>query len=637
MRISTIIALLVCALGLAPATALGATPPQSSRLEATIAPREITLDAPFELRLRARGNPTGAPDLAPLERDFEVLGVNQVSRTTIRNGTLDRLREWRIRLLPQRAGSLEIPAISFAGAPASASAPIPIEVATGRPRGAVPHAGRSASPASNPTVFLDVSVDEPSPYVQGQVLLRVQIHSDRPLLSGSLGDPQVPGASVERIGDDRNFEAEIDGRSFQVIEREYAVFPKRSGELRIAPIAFEGRVRVPRGQARGRAPRSGRSPFLGGSVFGDLRAMMGDGFFGPRGRAVQARSEELVLDVRPRPDTADGRWWLPAESLKLSEEWDRPTETLEVGEPVTRSFIIQAFGVSHDQIPEIELPDVTGLKQYREPSANQTVSTEEGLASVKVQKIVLIPTEPGEYLLPAVELDWWDTQADRARVASLPERRIQVVGGAADPIAAAVPAVGVGGDGPDGHAMGGTPTSAGESTAGTSSPGAERSDSPPRVAVVTAALLAIGFVFAAAYARFARRARRSRQGADDSAANPSRTAAPSRRTAERALERSCASGDGAATIAALQHLGESLWPEAPPANPGAFAERLGSPELSAAVAELQRVRFARDPDSAWNGAALFTAYRAVRRNPRAQSRAVRPILPALYPARPKAG
>lgn len=624
------VALLLCtilALAIAAPASLAAQP-ASAPLEAALSRNRVALDETFELVLRATGDTSGAPDLAPLERDYHVGGVNRLSRTTISNGKLSRHQEWRVQLRARSEGRFTIPPIEIPGVAGSASAPLTVEVvAAARRRGP----GTATPPPATqgaPSVFVEAEVDRDTPYVQGQVLLRVRIASDRPVLSGSLTEPQVAGASVERMGDDRNYEETIGGRPHRIIEREYAIFPQQSGELRIPPISFEGRVHAPSAQ-RGRArPRNGRG--FGGSIFDQLEGMMGDGFFAPRGLGVRAQTEELVLDVQPRPEDATGRWWLPAEHLKLSEEWDREPETLQVGEQVTRKFVIQAFGVSRDQIPEIELPEVSGVKQYPEPVSDQTVRTEDGLASIKVQKTVMIATEPGEVVLPAIEFAWWDTSEDRERIASLPERRIRVVAAGAELAGATTPrtASGDAGAAPEPKAaIPATDTSAAAESVVAASQGEKGRG-------LWIALF-LGLVLAgsiATYALLRRRAGRS--------APAPRAAEPAKqrlRNAERALARACSANDAEAAARALCEIDAARSPEASCASPGAFAERFGDATLRAAVASLQAARFSAGNDVSWSGAALGEAYGRIRRAPSERAAVVDEVLPSLYPsARPHA-
>jgi len=265
-----------------------------THLEASLMRSEVPPGEPIELRLRTSTASAQSPDLAPLEADFEIVGVNQVLRTTIVNGRSERLQEWLVQLLPRHNGVIEIPPISLRGDPATASAALSVNVRPGARFPAAPAADDDPAGSTSPTTFVETSVDETSPYVQGQVVLRVKVYSADPILSGQLSEVRLESAAIEQVGDDRSYETTRDGRDYLVIERTFAIFPQQSGELRIPPVVFEGRVRgteARRGGTRSRARGHFPSAF-GGSLLDELEAMMGDDFFGAR-RSAAARCEPV--------------------------------------------------------------------------------------------------------------------------------------------------------------------------------------------------------------------------------------------------------------------------------------------------------------------------------------------------------
>jgi len=313
--------------------------------------------------------------------------------------------------------------------------------------------------------------------------------------------------------------------------------------------------------------------------------------------------------------------------LKLSEEWDSESDTLVVGEQVTRSFIIQALGVAGNQIPEIALPEVVGLKQYREPAVDQEVVTEDGLATLKIQKTVLIPTEPGDYVLPELEFEWWDTTADRARTATLPERRIHAVAapGAPTDILASLPEVSA-------------PTPLGsDSDSGGAEPGVLESRVSARegfLSLRSGALVAIGVLLASAlgFTVVRRRARVGARTPADAGLTMRATTASEQRAAERSLQWACHDGDAAAALRILREIAASHGSGERSTDPVTFAVNPQDSSLSEAVAELQRARFASEGADKWDGAALWEAYRRSRSSQaEPEGGAAASVLPSLYP------
>lgn len=560
------------------------------------------------------------PDWAPLAKDFDVLDARALTRISVVDGVSERSHDWVLTLRPRRTGTLTIPALEAGG---RRSRPVELEVvasggAASEPA-AAPDASAGAAGQGTPRpFFVEMQVDDNRPYVHGSVRLSVRLLAAQSFVEGVLSEPRVEGALLRRVGDDRRSVREIDGHPYQVVEREYAVAPQRSGLLRIEPVVFEGLVRGGTADQPGRRSRGSLLDelFAGGRLpdsladafppdpFGDVFGGSLLSRLGPPTRPVRTASAALELSVRPRPDAASGTWWLPARSVELRESWESGPPRFRVGEPVRRHLTLRADGVAADQLPELSLPEPDGLNQYREPAQEDTRANEEGLQAFRAVDTVLIPTRAGELELPAIEVSWWDTTADRARVARLPARSIHVLPGTGAPEVAASAAS----PAPPAHS-GLRPV-----------PPADSARPPARSWIVpgSAAVLLL-LVLGGAGPVLRRRGRASE-------APP----AASRRRAERLLARACRRGDAAAAEAACRLLvrlegGASLAEGAPG---GCRAE------LAAALGELYRVRYAGEGLRAerWNGRPLWRAWRASRRGrARRGSAAAAPVLPALYP------
>jgi len=589
-----------------------------------------------QLTLRMRGGDgSESPDLRPLERDFRVLDIARSLRTQVHNGHYERSVDWLVSLMPRHSGRIEVPSIEAAGAWSRPQFVEVVEVGASPDGGAVPTADSATPP---PPVFLESEVDASSPYVQAEVALRVRLFADARVRGGSLSDPIAQGALVERVGEDREYREHRNGRDYAVVERHYAIFPQRSGALEVLPAVFEGRVREKRPARRARRNAFGAfrgaslfdDPFAGGSLFDDF---FGGGLFeevlgGGGGRPVRVEGQRLSLDVRPRPDAADAAWWIPARDVQLVERWADEPPTFRVGEPVERLVAIRARGISVSQLPELELPGVDGFKQYSEPVADETLQVEDEVVAIRARNSTLIPTKAGVLSLPALELEWWDTQSESPRTARLPARRVEVL-----PARGALAASGATPPAPQTSAS----TAPQRASAGVA-------DAPPlaepglaakwlalpleaRVAgwlalAVAAALLGWGL------ARRGPFVRTSRPSTADLAGTVS---VPSLAQAERQLRSACGSNDPLAASRALALVGAARWPAAPPLDAADWAQRLGGGELAASVETLQRVRYSPEAEN-WKGIILWHAYQASRRAAASTSRK-HSALPGLYPVR----
>lgn len=572
-RVSAIAALAAFAL-LVPAMAQSARP-----VEAEVRPREIRMGEAATLRIRLRDTARSAePDLTPLERDFEIEDVARVQRQSIMNGVRDESVDWELVLRPRSEGTLTVPALAVGAAHTEA---MEIVVAA---RAAGP--ARAAENTTAAPILVLVDADRPTPYEQERVVLRIRLLADAPIVEGTLGEPQIEGAAIERLGGDRRIEETAGGRRYQGVERSYAVVPSQAGTLRVPPVTFEAELPDTRSSPR----RLG----YGRGLLDDFFADPGFGFGGDvfdrllgRGtRRVAVRSEPLQLEVRPRPPESTGHWWLPAREVRLEESWEGDPSSSQVGETLTRRITLEAEGAGLMTLPDLALPNVDGVKQYAEAPRG----SEDRGGAVRVQEASVIPTRAGPLTLPPIEVHWWDVEADAPRVARLPGRTLEVAGSPSAAAAASPP--------PAEPAREPAPRVA-------STPSQAPAERPSRLLWASGgAFLALGSILGGLWL----------------ACTPPIENLRRRRGARRALRRACRQGDAPAAERALRGL-RAL------EDPAVWSA------LEEPLASLSSARYS-PTASDWDGPAFWTAYRAAagRRTRRAASRGpAAGGLPPLYP------
>ncbi len=326
-------------------------------------------------------------DLSVLENDFVVLDRRSETQMSIINGRQSATARLMLVLEPRRSGDLQIPPLNVGG---SKTLAVNLRV----------DPAPELEPGEPPPVFIEVGVmPEAAPhYVNAQLSLTVRVYHMQNLTEARLTQPEPSPASV-RLLDELNFQAARNGVRYRVLERHYAIFPERSGELTIPPLQLSGRL-VEHRKDRLWQP----------SV---------------RGRRIQTKSEAIQLTILPRPVTAAGVSWQPARQLELSEQLSS-VDGLRVGEPVTRTVIIDAVGLEENMIAEPAWPEISHARIY--PDQPQGISRDDGqwVLGHKEFRYAVVPEKEGELVLPELTVHWWDTVSDRQRTAVLPSRVIQV-------------------------------------------------------------------------------------------------------------------------------------------------------------------------------------------------------------------
>ncbi|MFN2359546.1 MAG: BatD family protein [Marinobacter sp.] len=321
------------------------------------------------------------PDIEKVEDDFEILARNQqYSIRTINNEMIGEIT-WTYQLAPRTTGELTIPALKFRD---SESEPVKIRVISGT----APDQEEDASRDS----FIELSADKDQVYVQEQLVLTIKLFFTGNLIRGELSEPEHPHAIVESLGKQNEYTRYRDGVRYRVVERRYAIYPQKEGELSLQPITFEGQARNNDGQLE----------FL--------------------------RDNATLFDVPVKGVPADfsGDTWLPARNLELDESGLPDSEELTAGQNLTRTLKLQADGLPSETLPPFPEEMTEGIRAYPEKPERTTTPGSEGLASQLTQTTALVPVQPGELVLPEIRIPWWDTENDTERVAVIPARTLTV-------------------------------------------------------------------------------------------------------------------------------------------------------------------------------------------------------------------
>ncbi len=331
------------------------------------------------------------PDLEPLRKDFRILGQSQQSSTRIINGIATSSVSWHIVLAPKRTGTLTIPAIRVGK---EKTRPLTIRVRA---------QGQARTRDDNEPVFIETSVDRDTVYVQAQLIYTLRVFAAVQAQIIDPGDPDIPDALLMRLGD-TSYDKVINGTSYRVFERRYALFPQKSGVLHIPQM----KVRVQR--------PSPRRDFF-------------DPFFGGRGKILKFRSRAHEVRVLEKdPQYPAGTAWLPATDLVLKDEWLQDPAALKVGESVTLNLTLVAEGLLARQLPPLELVEPDGIKVYQGKAEEDDIVADTGVLSTRKESFALIPVRPGEVMFPEVRVPWWDKNSKQVRYCVIPARKVVVTG-----------------------------------------------------------------------------------------------------------------------------------------------------------------------------------------------------------------
>lgn len=359
-----------------------------TNVRAQIDKNPVMVDEAIRLSVIAAGDPSrDAFDSSALLNDF-VVGRTAISnRTSIVNGTRSKTTTWTTTLFPRQEGRFTIPAFTIEG---QQTQPIEVEV--------IP-VSQSDNDKPARDFYVTTGVDTNDVYLNQQIRYTVKLYLATDIERGSLQAPKLAQAQISQLGDDKRTTEIVNGRRYQVIERNFAVVPQRSGEFTIQGPVFTGEVVAPNTNQR-------------------------FGFFN-RTQTINRLGPDITLTVKAQPDDIDFHW-LPSEFVDIHEEWPEQ-QHFTVGEPVTRTMTLTAMGVVEEQLPDFPNHYPPGFKVYPDQSQTATVDKDNTLIAQRVASVAIIPTKAGKYVLPEITVPWFNVLTGETEYATLKARSIEVV------------------------------------------------------------------------------------------------------------------------------------------------------------------------------------------------------------------
>ncbi|KAF3982319.1 MAG: protein BatD [Methylococcales symbiont of Hymedesmia sp. n. MRB-2018] len=362
-------------------------------ITATLDRNPVNINTSFQLTYTATQSPDGNPDFSPLKNNFEILKQSHSSNSSWINGQSTKTIQWILNVMAKQTGHLLIPAIAFGD---DVSKPISIEVSN----------KVVAKQNNTEDLFLEVEVFPETIYVQSQILYTLRLYRRVQLAQANLTEPKMADAVIEKLTEDSTYNTDINGIAYVVTERKYAVFPQKSGVSTIEPLVLTADIVMPNSRQR----------------FNSF-------FNRPKTKTKRISSKAITLNVLPPPDSFKTSHWIPAELVHIKEKWSGDIAKMKLGEPLTRTITLLAKGTTVAQLPELQGVTLSnGLKTYPDQPLLKEEKEADGIIAFREEKIAYIPSKPGSYTLPAIEVPWFNSRTQQMEIARIPETTVTTIG-----------------------------------------------------------------------------------------------------------------------------------------------------------------------------------------------------------------
>lgn len=356
------------------------SPSWAASVMATVDKKEIVFGETINLTITSDG--TEAPDLEPIKNLFDIVGIHQSQEVVYVNGKTTSYLRWTISIRPKtQAKGIVIPPINLGD---DQTKPITIKLID-KPT--------NLEVDGHDILKIETLLDKKTAYIQQQLILTLRVYAaqDDVIRINNLIPPTLNDVNIKQLNN-AQYEQEINGIRYTIIERSYAFSPQKSGELKIPSFALAALAKE-------------------------------------NGRTINktVTSNELTIQIKPKPASYPANApWMPAKKLTLTERWDKMPENVLQGDTLTRTITVEAQGLTSNQIGALPSNSIAGVRSYPE-QPKLTDDWQQGMpVGIRQEQNLLIPVQPGEINLPEIRVAWWNTETDKLEYATLPAQKMNI-------------------------------------------------------------------------------------------------------------------------------------------------------------------------------------------------------------------
>ena len=358
---------------------------------ATIDRPEATVEDQLLLTVVIEGSRGAQPEL-PEMPEFDVHSRGQSTQMSFINGRMSSSVTFTYLLVPKATGVFQIGAVtSEIDGEVVASQPIEVRILAA-----------SAQPQQQRDLFITSRVSTTNPFVGQEVIYIWRFYRRVRIGDARLEPLEFHGFLVEDLGEVREYQTTVNGVEYLVSEIRKALFPQEVGSSVIPASRLTCEVLVRDSRRR--------------------RSLMDD-FFGAASTETKVlRSAQIDIEVRPLPPPPAGFSGLVG-SFAIDAAMSK--QQLKVGESATLRLTVSGNG-NVQLISEPELADLPTFKIYGDQPERSINRSGRSLTGSRSFSKALVPLESGNWVIPPVEILYFDPETADFQTASTAEIALSV-------------------------------------------------------------------------------------------------------------------------------------------------------------------------------------------------------------------
>ncbi|MEH6442378.1 MAG: BatD family protein [Oceanospirillaceae bacterium] len=352
---------------------------------ATVNTAKIKYGQNVLLNISSDNAATKTPNLTILKRSFKVIGNSKVSRPYLKNGVRKQKTQWFFILKPKTSGTLTIPAIKVNGEKTKA---ITVKVISTRKKSTNKSQHKAKKTATH-DILVKATINKNKLFPNE--MLTYQLTINFPNIANSdfkVTAPFIPGAIVLPLAEPTFKQVTQRSKARTVRSQSYAIFAEQLAFYQIEPASIS---------------------------FNDAKQ-------GDTENMVTLKANSLHFEIKPKANQTSLGYWLPSDNIQLSQTWeglDPTQQAVPFGSSVKRIIELKANALNADILPL--LSDLIHQRvQLKLEDVSVSNELENGILIATRREVVsMVFNQAGNISIPPVDLHWWNTKLDQARIASL--------------------------------------------------------------------------------------------------------------------------------------------------------------------------------------------------------------------------
>jgi hypothetical protein len=347
-------------------------------IDVSINKKTISNIESFQLSISLKNIDKDKLNLNVLNKEFTITDRSEQQSLMFLNGKKTSSHILRLTLTPKRIGQLTIPSFKI-GKEKSKTLTIKVTDA---------NKNKIMQP-----IFLESLLNKKEVLIQSQLIYTLNLYSTQPLNAANLPfSINIKNAFVEKLKISKIKAVKYQGKKLYLTQFNYAIFPQKSGSLHIPAIKLNVSL-----NNKGKI------------------------------KNIRLFTKAQNIKVKAQPRNIRIPQWLAAKSIKISAKYLKNPPIFKVGEPIIRQITLIGEAISPAQLPDIKIKNVDAFQQYLDKKNDKKTVNEKSITSYKTQDIIIIPNYVGEYVLPEIKIDWYNTQTNKKETTLLNAQKIQVI------------------------------------------------------------------------------------------------------------------------------------------------------------------------------------------------------------------